>query len=180
MIDVERELYELKQKVEQLEKKVIFKDEEIEITIPYLDFGIDELKQLPKRGRSGDCGYDAYCVKDTIVPAHSTAKVPLGIGFIIPTPFGIKAETRGGNHLKGLNVAKAWVDRNFRGEINALMQNITDKDIIIKRGDRPCSIDLIMSYKMNFVPAKDYFTEDEYNELMNTERGDKGFGSSGE
>jgi dUTP pyrophosphatase len=169
----------LETRVKWLEENTLNKVKEPEITIPYIDFGIDELTKVPERKREGDCGFDAYALETVTIPANGTAKVPLGIGVIVPEPFGIKAETRSGNFLKGLNVGQAWVDRNYRGQINALMQNITTQDIVINKGDRPCSIDLIYSYKMNFVPAKEYFGEEKYNELMDTNRGASAFGSSG-
>lgn len=169
----------LEMRIDWLEHNTLNKVKEPTIKIPYIDFGIDEETKVPERKRSGDCGFDAYALETTVIPAHGAAKVPLGIGVIVPEPFGIKAETRSGNFLKGLNVGQAWVDRNYRGQINALMQNITNEDIVINKGERPCSIDLIYSYNMEFVPAKEYFGEEKYNELMNTERGEKAFGSSG-
>lgn len=177
--EMESKLIELEGRLKILEQDTIRKTQEITITIPYIDFGNDIVPNLPERKRDGDCGFDAYALETTVIPAHGAAKVPLGIGVIIPEPFGIKAETRSGNFLKGLNVGGAWVDRNYRGQINALMQNITNNDIIIEKGDRPCSIDLIMTFNMNLVPAVDYFSEEEYQEIMNTNRGDSAFGSSG-
>lgn len=176
---LEKRFYTQETKVNILEATAVTINKEHKITIPYIDFGIDDDTKLPIRKSEGDCGFDAYALEDTVIPAHGTAKVPLGIGVIIPEPFGIKAETRSGNFLKGLNVGQAWVDRNYRGQINALMQNITSEDILIKKGDRPCSIDLMLTFDMEFVPAKEYYSEKEYEEIMNTNRGTKAFGSSG-
>lgn len=176
---IEEKLAELEKEVRILKKTSISAMKELTINIPYIDFGIDEKTKIPERKKDGDCGFDAYALEDTVIPAHGATKVPLGIGVIIPEPFGIKAETRSGNFLKGLNVGKAWVDRNYRGQINALMQNITNEDITINKGDRPCSIDLILTFNMNFIPAKDYYDEEEYEKIMNTERGTSAFGSSG-
>ena len=190
---MEEELEKLRQYVssldtiiDSLEMRIKFLEEtnlnisrEQTVKIPYIDFGLDEQTKLPERKKDGDCGFDSYALETVVVPAHGTAKVPLGIGVIIPEPFGIKAETRSGNFLKGLNVGKAWVDRNYRGQINALMQNITNEDITINKGDRPCSIDLELTFNMEFIPAKEYYTEEEYNNIMNTNRKDAAFGSSG-
>lgn len=179
MNQLENRFYTQEVKLNILEDTAVTITKEHKITIPYIDFGIDEDTKLPIRKSEGDCGFDAYALEDTVIPAHGTAKVPLGIGVIIPEPFGIKAETRSGNFLKGLNVGRAWVDRNYRGQINALMQNITSEDILIKKGDRPCSIDLILTFDMEFIPAKEYYSEEEYEKIMDTNRGTNAFGSSG-
>lgn len=166
-------------KIETLSDRVLYNDEEYTVDIPYLDFGIDEEAKLPTRAKDGDCGYDAYALETVTIAPHTGIKVPLSIGMIIPEPFGVKAETRSGNFIRGLNVGSAWVDRGFRGQINALMQNITDEPITINKGDRPCSIAPELTFKMNLVPASEYYTEEELAKVMNTERGSSGYGSTG-
>lgn len=176
---LEEEVRMLKSQVNMLLETYMRRDKELEVTVPYIDFGIDDETKLPIRKKDGDCGYDAYALEEVIIAPHSGAKVPLGIGLIIPEPFGVKAETRSGNFISGLNIGSAWVDRGYRGQINCLIQNITDEPITIHKGDRPCAIELEMTYKMRLVPAKEYYTPEEYEKIMNTERGDSGFGSSG-
>lgn len=171
-------LEELAKRVQRLEQRIIPNDKEFEVTVPYIDFGIDDITKLPNRKKDGDCGYDAFALEEVTIEPHSGTKVPLGIGLIIPEPFGVKAETRSGNFISGLNIGSAWVDRGYRGQINCLIQNITDEPITIHKGDRPCSIELELTFKMNLVPAKEYYTPEEYEKVMNTERGATGFGSS--
>lgn len=179
ILEIEARLHELTARVKELEETTVKSNKELEIPIGVIPFGEDY--QVPTRKKEGDCGYDAYALEDVTIEPHSGAKVPLGIGLIIPEPFGVKAETRSGNHLKGLNVGSAWVDRGYRGQINALMQNITDEPITIHKGDRPCSIELELTFKMKFVSIDEYCDYYSLNkdEVMNTERGATGFGSSG-
>lgn len=154
--------------------------QELSIPVGVIDFGLDNETKLPERKKEGDCGYDAYALEDVTIEPHSAEKVPLGIGLIIPEPFGVKAETRSGNHLKGLNIGSAWVDRGYRGQINALVQNITDEPITIHKGDRPCAIELELTFNMKLVSLDEYCKI--YNvskeEIMNTERKDNAFGST--
>lgn len=157
---------------------VILNNKELTVNVPYIDFGIDEETKLPVRKKEGDCGYDAYALEEVTIAPHSGAKVPIGIGLIIPEPFGVKAETRSGNFINGLNIGSAWVDRGYRGQIHCLVQNITDEPITIHKGDRPCAIELELTFNMNLVPAKEYYSPEEYEKVMNTERGSSGFGSS--
>ena len=117
----------LEERVSELEK-IIYGEQEV--TVPYIDFyGDDEIVSLPKRNKSGDIGYDAFARETVIVPAHGSAKVPLGIGAIVPDGFSIAARTRGGRWLNGLLVGDAHVDWNYRGEINALLYNVTDNEV---------------------------------------------------
>ena len=172
---------ELNSTVNVLSSRVLYNDEEFTVDVPYLNFGIDEEAKLPNRAKEGDCGYDAYALEDITIEPHTGAKVPLGIGLIIPEPFGVKAETRSGNHLKGLNIGSAWVDRGYRGQIHALIQNITDEPITIHKGDRPCAIELELTFKMDIVSLDEYCTYYNLNkdEVMTTERGASGYGSTG-
>lgn len=176
--EITQRLNSLEKLVNELDKTTIKNNKELTVKVPYIDFGLDDKCKLPTRKKKGDCGYDAYALTDVTILPHTAKKVPLGIGLIIPEPFGVKAETRSGNHLDCLNIGSAWVDRGYRGQINALIQNVSNKAITIHKGDRPCSIELLLTFKMDLVPAKDYYSEEEYKEIMNTERGTTGFGSS--
>lgn len=168
----------LEERVSELEK-IIYGEQEV--VIPYINFNDNNDVSLPKRNKDGDIGYDAFARETTIVPAHSSAKVPLGIGVIIPEGFSIAARTRGGRWLNGLLVGNAHVDLNYRGEINALLYNVTDNDIVIEKGERPCSIDLFKTCKIKWQSLEDYIKETGLtkDEIMNTNRGATGFGFSG-
>ena len=146
--------------------------------IEFIDFGIDDECKLPLRKRPiGDCGYDCFARETTIVPAHGTAKIPLGFGMIIPEGYTAYMHNRGGNFLRGLNIGDALIDLNYRGEVNALVQNITDSDIEVKKGERPCSLVLTPNIDIDWVSKEE---ADEIRKALNgEERGDKGFGSSG-
>lgn len=175
---VEQKIAELEQKIKELEKAVFA---EPEVEVPYLDFSGDEELMLPKRNKEGDIGYDAFAHETVTVKAHSSAKISLGIGALVPEGYSIAARTRGGRWLNGLLVGNAHVDLNYRGVINALIYNVTDEDIVIEKGERPCSIDLFKTCKIKWIPLEDYMkrTGLSKEEIMNTNRGDTGFGHSG-
>lgn len=182
----------LEERVDKLEENILdmvdiinslhyWATDEAKVTIPYIDFSGNEELMLPKRNKAGDIGYDAYAHETVTIPAHGSAKVPLGIGAIIPRGFSIAARTRGGRWLNGLLVGDAHVDLNYRGQINALLYNVTDKDITIEKGERPCSIDLFKTYEIEWQPLDQFLKENNLTEenVMNTNRGDTGFGNSG-
>ena len=171
-------MQDLIKRIEKLEEAV-FSEETVKV--PYIDFSGNEELMLPKRNKVGDIGFDAYAHETVVIPAHSSAKVPLGIGAIIPKGYSIAARTRGGRWLNGLLVGDAHVDWNYRGEINALLYNVTDKDIVIEKGERPCSIDLFKTCNIEWVTLDEYMKDTGLSkeEIMNTNRGDTGFGNSG-
>lgn len=83
--------------------------------IEFINFDLDNVCRLPERKRpDGDCGYDCYARVDMVVPAHGTAKIPLGFGMKIPEGLTAYMHNRGGNFLRGLNVGNALIDRNYR------------------------------------------------------------------
>ena len=168
----------IEERIEKLENAVFGEDK---VKIPYIDFSGENELMLPKRNKDGDIGYDAYAHETVTIKAHSSAKVPLGIGTIIPKGYGIAARTRGGRWLNGLLVGNAHVDLNYRGQINALLYNVTDEDITIERGERPCSIDLYKTIEIEWQSLEDYIKETGLTEeeIMNTNRGITGFGNSG-
>lgn len=189
---LEKLVGELIRRTERLEKALEIRDDfngkmfmgEQEIEIPY--WLENDKAQLPIRKKEGDVGYDAYANDTKIIKAHSAEKVSLGIGVGVPVGFGVHARNRSGNFI-GANydsqivIGDAWVDPNYRGIINALVQNTGDKDIEIKAGDRVCSIDLTKTYGIKFIPVEEYCEKHNITveEFMDTNRGNTGFGASG-
>lgn len=146
--------------------------------IEFIDFGIDDVCKLPLRKRPvGDCGYDCFARETVTIPAHGAAKVPLGFGMIIPEGYTAYMHNRGGTFLRGISVGDALIDLNYRGEIHALLQNITDEDITIERGERPCSMVLTPNIDIDWLSKEE---ADNVRILLNgEERGTNGFNSSG-
>ena len=146
--------------------------------ITLLDFGLDDVCKRPERKRPiGDCGYDCYARETTTIPAHGAAKVPLGFGMVIPEGYTAYMHNRGGTFLRGLIVSDSLIDLNYRGEVHALMINVTDNDITIERGERPCSLVLRTNEDINWITLEE---AEEIERLLNgEERGSKAFNSSG-
>lgn len=190
---LEKRVFELEALVRRLQSTIEAKDDftkvilngERQIDIPY--WTENEDAKLPERKKEGDAGYDAYANEDKVIKAHSADKVSLGVGVGVPVGFGIHARNRSGNFLGKnydgchISIGDAWVDPNYRGIFNALIQNNTDKDIEVKKGDRVCSIDLEMTFGINFIPVKEYCEKHNITveDFMNTNRGTTGFGNTG-
>lgn len=132
--------------------------------------------RLPERNNkehlTGDTGYDIYAVEDTLIPAHGTMKVPIGldIGFIQPG-YWIRIESRSGMFFKhGITAFFGVLDCAYRGNLAIALINNTDVLYNVKKGDR---IAQLVVYKL--IEPEICWTE----QKDETNRGDKGFGSSG-
>ncbi len=126
---------------------------------------------LPVRKRKGDAGLDLYAVEDVVLKPGEWKAVPTGIAVEIPEGhFGL-IKDRSGLALKhALHCLAGVVDENYRGEVKVVMINLGGEEFKVKRGTRIAQF-LIVPYLSVDV--------EEVEELSDTERGERGFGSSG-
>lgn len=75
-----------------------------------------------------------------------------------------KTITYHAHHMRGV------IDANYRGEVGVILRNMGEQAFEIHEGDRIAQIVFLPYAHMQFEPV---------NELDSTERGDKGFGSTG-
>lgn len=133
---------------------------------------------LPTRNNPTDAGMDLYALEQTFIPLGSTAILKTGIAIETPVGFVAKIEDRSGLAAKGLRTGAGVVDASYRGEIGVVLHNLTNstgsigqqRGYVVNKGDR---IAQILIYKVETPSIK------EVKELSNTDRGSKGFGSSG-
>lgn len=105
------------------------------------------------------------------IPAGSRCKVALG--FAVELPDNLEIVTRGRSGLatkECVDVIEGTIDSDYRGEISAIVANNGKGDFSIKDGDRIAQIAIREVPCINFV---------EVETLSETERGSKGFGSTG-
>ncbi len=98
---------------------------------------------------------------------------PLGFATAIPEGYYFKVAPRSGLALwDGLSIVNSpgTIDSGYRNEWMAIVINLSNKDVVLKRGDRICQIILGKIHNYEFK---------ETDELSESERGLGGFGSSG-
>ena len=129
--------------------------------------------QLPRKNNATDSGYDVFCVEDKIIPPLSSAVVDVGLKFAsIPHDYWIKVESRSGLGFKhGILAHPGIIDTGYRGDAGIKLYNLTDKEYKVNKGDRRAQF-VLYSRVGNFLPT---FTD----KIEETDRGEKGFGSSG-
>jgi dUTP pyrophosphatase len=131
---------------------------------------------LPERNHkdslTGDSGYDVTAVEETFIPARGAAVVPVGLKLAyLPPGVWIRIESRSGLQFKyGLQAFNGIIDNQYRGDMGIRVLNHSDNDYIVKKGDRVAQLVL---YPL-------VTTDTAWSEIVHkTERGEKGFGSSG-
>lgn len=96
----------------------------------------DNETKKPRREHYNDSGADVFSRVDTVIPAHRIVAVPLGIGAEIPDGYDGVIHCKSGMSKKGIWASNAPIDAGYRGEIHAILYNITDEPYIINRGDK--------------------------------------------
>lgn len=126
---------------------------------------------LPTRASPLSAGYDLYSATDVVVPARGRVLVPTDLSITVPVHTYGRVAPRSGLALKnGLDVGAGVVDSDYTGPVGVVLFNHTDTDYQVKKGDR-CAQFIVECIMMLDVK--------EVDNLENTERGNGGFGSSG-
>jgi len=147
---------------------------------------------IPKPSKPGDAGADARIEgfkkiivegsKRELLDVESDSyslkpleRVGCSLGFAtaIPEGYYFKVVPRSGLALwEGLSIVNSpgTIDSGYRNEWMAIIVNLSNKNVILKRGERICQIILVKMEEYEFIEAED---------LPGSERGLGGFGSTG-
>ncbi len=130
---------------------------------------------IPTQGSQYAAGYDLYAAIDTpiTIKSEETVKIGTGLAFELPEGFFAGIFARSGLATKqGLRPANCVgvVDCDYRGEVIVAIHNDSNRNTVIAPGDRIAQMILLPYQSMEFT---------EVNNLNETDRGDGGFGSSG-
>lgn len=128
---------------------------------------------LPTYKRVGDAGFDLHACEDVLIVSHDVAVISTGLAFEIPEGFEMQIRMRSGAALKTpLIIANApgTIDSGYRGEVGIIVRNLSDKDWLVRRGERLAQGVICPVYTATFVETAN---------LSPSERGSNGFGSTG-
>ena len=136
---------------------------------------LNDLAKLPTAGSKYAAGYDLYAATDYTIQInpHSTVKVGTGLAMELPEGyFGAIFARSGLATKKGLRPANCVgvCDEDYRGEYIVALHNDTDEMMEIEPGERIAQLILLPYQTMEFEVV---------DELSGTERGDGGFGHTG-
>lgn len=99
-----------------------------------LDLRIEKCREsamIPKYAHTGDAGMDLYAAEDVTVLPGKSALVPIGIKMAIPLGYEVQIRPRSGVSYKTLirlPNAPGTIDCGYRGELNVLVYNASDRE----------------------------------------------------
>lgn len=128
---------------------------------------------LPAYASGGAAGLDIVAAEDVTLPPDARHAVATGFAIAIPEGYEVQVRPRSGLALKhGVTCLNTpgTIDSDYRGEIKVILANFGDAPFEVKRGERIAQL----------VPAAVTRAQlAEVADLDATERGARGFGSTG-
>lgn len=120
---------------------------------------------------TGDSGYDIFSVEDVVIPARGTTVAPVGITVADISPgYWFRIEPRSGLGFKhNIQPHLGVIDNQYRGDLGVKLYNFSDTDVTIEKGK---AVAQFVVYPLLQVDV------DWSEEVTETNRGAKGFGSS--
>ncbi len=126
---------------------------------------------IPTRTHPDDAGLDLFCSCNTSYNPGDIILVPTSIAVEVPKGTVGMVCDRSSMGKKGFKVTSGIIDSGYQGEVDVVLINLSGKAGCIQKGDRVAQL-LILPIALP--------TPVEVVEFSNsTERGTKGFGSSG-
>ena len=135
---------------------------------------------IPKFEYGDDTGFSLYTCEEVTIKSNKMCAVPTGLAFEFPTGFAFQVKNRSGITMNGvltsegkyerITVYEGTIDNGYRGPVSIMVRNETNHKITIPKGTKLAQGVIIRYYQGNFV---------ECEFLNESERNDKGFGSTG-
>lgn len=139
----------------------------MEVKIRLLEKGL-----MPEMKRDGDACFDCHASVESAVTIAPKERCLIGLGFCLELPAGYEAviRPRSGLTKQGIDIGIGTVDSNYRGELKACVINNSPSPFCVNNGDRICQLAVRKTETVTFLPC---------DSLEESDRGEKGFGSTG-
>jgi len=125
----------------------------------------------PKYAYEGDAAFDVYAREEVTLKPGEHKAIPTGLALEIPEGYvGLVWDKSSIGIKEGLKTLGGVVDCSYRGEILVGIVNVSQKAYTFERGHKVAQM---------IIQKKELVEIEEVEELSETNRGDKGFGSSG-
>jgi dUTP pyrophosphatase len=123
--------------------------------------------RLPSRAHKSDGAYDVYLTEEAEVAPGEAMR--LGLGFAAAIPNGYFARLTGRSSTQFF-VREGLIDSGYRGEWKIAVQNVSGETLRLRTGDRVGQLVLHEVIEVDWEEAE---------ELPPSDRGERGFGSTG-
>jgi len=131
------------------------------------------LAKTPTRGTVGSACYDLYAAEKALIRPGEVAKIDTGLNVAIPVGWMMCIHPRSGKFMRGVDTAGV-VDSDYRGPLYIMMHNSGNAITWVEIGERLAQCTVIP------VPEIDWCDVSDLDDLGHTDRGEGGFGSTGE
>ena len=132
---------------------------------------LDEGAFMPERAHEWDAGLDLRAMEDKLVPARGSAIFDTGVHVeLAPFTAGF-LKSKSGLNVKHNLTSDGVVDVGYTGSICVKLYNHGDTDYMVHRGDKISQL-VVVDIRIPHLKIVD--------ELDETERGNNGFGSTGQ
>jgi dUTP pyrophosphatase len=128
---------------------------------------------IPLRADNGCAGYDLTSIEDTSVLPGERKLVSTGLIIQIPNNTYARISPRSGLSCKGIDIGAGVVDSTYRGIVKVLFINNSLSTYEIKVGNR------IAQLILERIETPEITKVNNKEELLQTERNEGGFGSTG-
>jgi len=130
---------------------------------------------LPKYETWQSAGMDLRAVLKDLVELGPLERRVIPTGLFIQLPTGVEAQVRPRSGLaakQGITVLNSpgTIDADYRGEIGVILVNLSNERVVISAGDRIAQLVIAKHERADWV---------EVSKLDPTQRGEGGFGSTG-
>lgn len=130
---------------------------------------------LPEYQTTGSAGVDLYAWLDKEIVLFPGQRALVPTGLFLEIPLGMEGQIRPRSGLalnSGVTVLNTpgTIDADYRGEIKVILINHSDRDFMVKSGDRIAQMVFAHCTQVEF---------EEVSELSATQRGEGGFGHTG-
>lgn len=134
-------------------------------------FKLSENAFKPEKGSAFAAGYDLRSGYNYVVPARGKCLIKTDLSFIFPENTYGRVAPRSGLALNSfIDIGAGVIDRDYRGNVGVLLFNHSEKDFLVNRGDKIAQLICEVIVHPELI---------EITKLDETERGSKGFGSTG-
>ena len=137
-----------------------------------INIQLDQGAVVPSRAHETDAGLDLYTREKVLIWGGQSHIFDTGVHIEFPPGFYGKIESKSGLNTKhGIVSAGGVIDEGFTGSICVKLYNLSNRHYIFEAEDKIAQLII-----------QPYAVEEGFEivqELQQTERGDKGFGSSG-
>lgn len=127
---------------------------------------------MPTKGTKEAACFDLYVSEDTLLPHEEGVLVPTGVALNIPEGFCVKVYGRSSLCKRGIQVMTGIIDPDYTGEIKVQCVNFGHAlPVLLKAGER------IGQFMVEYIVPVEL---ERVERTRETERGARGFGSTGQ